>query len=229
MKGIKWLFFDLFDTIVFVDEEIYYKGKREAAELTGIDPDNFISAWKSTSEEALIGKLKDPFQRANEALKKMGINDRNISAKIAIYDIETLQRCVSFYDGATEALSFLRERGFNLALLSNATATTAFILAPLHLRDRFDHLILSYEIGLKKPDPQFFKIALQRTNALAEESVFIGDGANKELDAAKEYGMKTLRINHPQKAHSFMDKHNLSSANHDEVKSFNELLKYFGY
>lgn len=229
MKNIKWLFFDLFDTIVFVDEEIYFRGKREAAELTGIDPESFISAWKSTSEEALIGKLKDPFQRANEALKRMGINDRTIAAKIAIYDIETLQRCVSFYDGATETLSFLRERGLNLALLSNATATTAFILAPLHLRDRFDYLILSYEIGLKKPDPQFFSVALQRTKALKEEALFIGDGANRELDSAKEYGLKTLRICHSKKALSFMDKDNLSSSAHNEVKSFNELLKYLGY
>ncbi|MCX7830974.1 MAG: HAD family hydrolase [Acidobacteria bacterium] len=228
MKNIKWLFFDLFDTIVYVDEEIYYKGKREAAELAGIDADDFISAWRSTSEDALLGKLKDPFQRATEALKRMGITDRHISAKIAIYDIETLQRCVSFYDGATETLSVLREKGFNLALLSNATATTAFILAPLHLRDRFDQLILSYEIGLKKPDPQFFKIALERTNAKKEESIFIGDGANRELDAAREAGILTIRINHPNKAHTFMDKSNLSSSDHFEVKSFTELLKYLG-
>lgn len=229
MKNKKWLFFDLFDTIVYVDEDIYYKGKREVAEITGVDPDDFISAWRSTSEDALIGKLKDPFQRANEALKRMGISDRNISAKIAIYDIETLQRCVSFYDGATETLSFLREKGFNLALLSNATATTAFILAPLHLRDRFDHLILSYEIGIKKPDPKFFQIALERTGATSEESLFIGDGANKELDAAKEVGIETIRINHPNKAHTFMDKNNLSSSDHYEVASFTELLKYLGY
>lgn len=229
MKNLKWIFFDLFDTLVFVNEDIYYKGKKEAAQLVGINEEDFISAWKSTSEEAIVGKLKDPFQRANEALKRMGVQDRNISAKIAIYDIETLQQCVSFYDGATETLSFLREKGFNLALLSNATATTAFILSPLHLRDRFDHLILSYEIGFKKPDPNFFKIALERTSAPPEETIFVGDGANKELDAAKACGIKPVRINHPQKAHSFMDKNNLSSNDHDEVASFRELLKFLGY
>ena len=229
MKNLKWIFFDLFDTIVFVNEDIYYKGKKEAAQLVGINEVEFIDAWKSTSEEAIIGKLKDPFQRANEALKRMGVQDRNISAKIAIYDIETLQQCVSFYDGATETLSFLREKGLNLALLSNATATTAFILAPLHLRDRFDHLILSYEIGFKKPDPVFFKIALERTSALPEETIFVGDGANRELDAAKDCGIKPIRINHPQKAYSFMDKDNLSSNDHDEVNSFSELLKFLGY
>jgi putative hydrolase of the HAD superfamily len=224
MGRFKWLFFDLFDTLVVVDEKIYYEGKKEAAELAGLDPDKFMAAWKSTSEDALLGKLRDPFQRANDALKRLEIEDRALSAKIAMYDIETLQRCVSFYEGATEALAFLRDSGFRLALLSNATPTTAFVISSLHLRDRFDTLILSYEIGCKKPDPRFFKISLERTLADPAEAIFIGDGANRELDAAKDCGIETLRMTHPKKAHTFMDKNSLSSPDHREVHSFSELL-----
>lgn len=224
MGKYRWLFFDLFDTLVLVDEKVYYEGKKESAELVGLDPEKFINAWRNTSEEALVGKLRDPFARATAALKAMGAEDRSLSAKIAMYDIEILQRCVSFYDGATEALSSLRGIGFNLALLSNATATTAFIVSGLHLRDRFDQLILSYEIGCKKPDPMFFQIALERTGAVPEEALFIGDGANRELDAALESGIGSLRISHPVKAHSFMNKDSLSSHDHREVHSFKELL-----
>ena len=224
MGKYRWLFFDLFDTLVLVDEKVYYEGKKESAELAGLNPEQFLSAWKSTSDDALVGKLKDPFARATAALKIMGAEDRSLSAKIAMYDIEILQRCVSFYDGATESLASLREAGFNLALLSNATATTAFIISSLHLRDRFDHLILSYEIGCKKPDPLFFKKAFERTDAVPGETLFIGDGANRELDAALEAGIDPLRISHPVKAHSFMNKEALSSNNHREVHSFKELL-----
>lgn len=224
MGRFRWLFFDLFDTLVIVDEKLYYEGKKESAELVGVDPERFLAAWKHTSADALIGKLKDPFQRATEALKKCGIEDRSLSAKIAMYDIEVLQRCVSFYDGATEALAALRDLGFNLALLSNATATTAFIVSSLHLRDRFDQLVLSYEIGCKKPDAAFFDKALERTKSSPSESLFISDGANRELDSAKEIGFDTIKMNHPRKAHTFMDKENLSSNNHKEVCSFKELL-----
>lgn len=219
-----WLFFDLFDTLVVVDEDLYYKGKAESAEAVGLDPDKFIEAWRSTSEAALTGKLKDPFARATEALKVLGKEERSLSARIAMYDIEVLQRCVSFYDGATETLSLLRDRGFNLALLSNATATTAFIVSTLHLRDRLDQLVFSYEIGCRKPDPKFYQIALERTLAVPDESLFIADGANRELDAARDAGIHTLKITHPVKAHSFMNRDNLSSDGHREVGSFSELL-----
>lgn len=224
MGKYRWLFFDLFDTLVVVDEKVYYEGKKESAELIGLDPEKFISAWRSTSEEALVGKLRDPFQRATAALKILGCEDRSLSAKIAMYDIEILQKCVSFYEGATEALAALRDNGFNLALLSNATATTAFIVSSLHLRDRFDQLLLSYEIGCKKPDPVFFQKTLERTRALAGDSLFIGDGANRELDAAVEAGIDALRISHPVKAHTFINKDTLSSPDHKEVHSFKELL-----
>jgi putative hydrolase of the HAD superfamily len=225
MQKYRWLFFDLFDTLVLVNEKVYYEGKKESAELVGLNPEKFISAWRSTSDDALVGKLRDPFQRATAALKILGVENRSLSAKIAMYDIEILQRCVSFYEGATEALAALRDSGFNLALLSNATATTAFILSSLHLRDRFEQLILSYEIGCKKPDIKYFEKALERTQAAAAESLFIGDGANRELDAARAAGFHTLRMNHSVKAHTFMDKDNLSSADHEEVRSFKDLLE----
>jgi len=224
MGMFRWVFFDLFDTLVVVDENTYYEGKRESAELVGLDPDKFMEAWRSTSEDALVGKLRDPFQRATATLKILGAEDRSLSAKIAMYDIEVLQRCVSFYDGATETLAALRDLGFSLALLSNATATTAFVVSSLHLRDRFDQLVLSYEIGCRKPDPKFFEKALERTGAVPGEALFIGDGANRELDAAAEAGLRTLRITHPVKAHSFMNKETLSSSGHREVRSFGELL-----
>lgn len=229
MKKFNHIFFDLFDTIVYVDEDIYYEGKKEAAELANVDFESFIEAWRSTSEDAIVGKLKDPFKRASETLKKLGIEDRNICAKVALNDVETIQKCVFFYDGATETLSFLREKGYTLSLLSNATATTAFILQALHLRDRFDHLILSYEIGFKKPDKKFFEIALSRSGALPDETLFVGDGANRELDAAREMGITTLRLEHKKKALTFMNKETLSSDDHNTIFSFSELIKYLGY
>jgi HAD superfamily hydrolase (TIGR01509 family) len=226
MLPFKWIFFDLFDTLVYINEEIYYAGKKESAEITGIDPDEFMKAWKETAEDALVGILRDPFQRATKALEIMGIKDRAIAAKISLYDVETLQRCVSFYDGATETLALLREKGLSLALLSNATATTAFILNTLHLRDRFDVLVFSYEIGVKKPSYKFFEKAIERTKSQPFETLFVGDGANRELDSAKEMGFETVKIVHPKKAATFIEKELLSSDSHYTVSSFSELIKY---
>lgn len=224
MPGFRWIFFDLFDTLCFVEEETYYEGKRLAAEAAGLPFERFIEAWRKTSPEASVGKLRDPFARAKATLDSLGVGDRLLAAEVARLDIETIQQCVSFYAGATDALACLRSQGFSLGLISNATATTAFVVSPLHLRDRLDTLMFSYEVGAVKPDAAIFSKALQRAGARAEESLFVGDGANHELDAAKALGFTTLRIDHPSKGETFRNPETLSVGDHPMVRSFEEML-----
>jgi putative hydrolase of the HAD superfamily len=224
MGPYEWIFFDLFDTLATVDEELYYEGKRLAAEALGVDPDAFMAAWRGTSSEASLGRLPTPFDRAMKALDGLAIRDRAAAAEVARRDVETIQRCVIYYDGAREALSELRSRGFQLGLISNATATTAFAIAPMHLRDYLDLLVFSYEVGLAKPDPAIFLKALERAACTAERSLFVGDGANGELDAACGLGFDVLCLDHPLKAHSFRNESTLSDPTHRRVSDFAELL-----
>ncbi len=219
-----WIFFDLFDTLCRVDEGLYYEGKLKAAEAAGLDFQRFVAAWRGTSFEASTGKLKTPYERAAKALKAMGVEDRAAASEVARRDVETIQACVSFYGGAEEALATLRQRGFRLGLISNATATTAFIVSPLGLRQRLDLLVFSYEVGAVKPEPAIFQAALQRAGADASACLFVGDGANRELDAAAELGFGVLCMDHPEKAHSFRDKNTLSRPGHPRVGGFAEML-----
>lgn len=224
MGRFRWIFFDLFDTLCTVDEPVYYEGKRAAAEACGLDFDAFMAAWKATSPEASTGALRSPYARAEASLAAMGCSDRRAAAEVARLDVETIQHCVRWYGGAQGALGALRERGFSLGLISNATATTAFAVGPLGLRGLLDVLVFSYEAGVVKPDPAIFRFALNRAGAAPESSLFVGDGANHELDAARDFGLATLCMDHPEKALSFRDPDGLSSPDHPRVGGFEELL-----
>ena len=224
MAPYRWVFFDLFDTLCTVDEDPYYAGKRLAAESAGVDYDAFMAAWRATSPAASVGKLRTPFERAEKALRDMGVTDRHAVAEVARLDVETIQKCVRYYDGAEEALQELRGRGFGLGLISNATATTAFAIGPLGLRNRLDKLVFSYEVGAAKPDEAIYRAALRRAPCEARDSLFVGDGANHELDAATALGMGAICMDHPYKAHSFRNAATLSEASHPAVQGFFELL-----
>ena len=224
MASYRWIFFDLFDTLCTVDEPAYYEGKRRAAEAAGVAPESFLAAWQATSQDASVGRLRSPFERAVAALASMGVKDRAAAAEVARLDIETIQASVFYYDGACEALAGLRERGFQLGLISNATATTAFAVSSLKLRDKLDVLVFSYESGLVKPDPAIFELALRRASCPPAEALFVGDGANGELDAAASFGMGALCLDHPLKAHSFRDSSKLSAAHYRKVGGFAELM-----
>jgi|GEM_PF-1024804 len=220
----RWVFFDLFDTLCAVDESVYYEGKRKAAEAAGVEPEAFLQAWRGTGADASVGRIKHPFERAQRALETLGIKDRTPVVQVATLDVETIQECVHFYDGAPDALSELKGRGFSLGLISNATSTTAFVVAPLKLREYLQLLVFSYEVGSTKPDHAIYEAALKRAACPAHEALFVGDGANRELDAAAALGMGALCLDHPVKALTFRNSQTLSGPQHPKVRAFAELL-----
>ncbi|KAF9228639.1 HAD-like protein [Gyrodon lividus] len=63
---------------------------------------------------------------------------------------------------------------------------------PKHLRDLFDYFYDSSEVGLRKPDPEFYLHACKDSGTNAEEAIFLDDiGMN--LKAARQLGMATIR------------------------------------
>lgn len=57
--------------------------------------------------------------------------------------------------------------------------------------DPFDVLILSHELGVIKPDPMIYEIALQKVGDRAERCIFIDD-VEGNLPPASKLGMKTI-------------------------------------
>lgn len=85
----------------------------------------------------------------------------------------------------------LRDRGHRLALLSNAPVDLVN-----HARSVLDglvsELLFSSQLGLAKPDPRIFEVALQRLGVVAGEVVFVDDNADN-VAAAREAGMRVIR------------------------------------
>ncbi|GAA5856464.1 hypothetical protein JCM8547_008755 [Rhodosporidiobolus lusitaniae] len=63
------------------------------------------------------------------------------------------------------------------------------------LKGLFDEFIESCVEGLRKPDPRFFQLALDRLGVKAEETVFLDD-IGHNLAAAAKLGIKTIRVHY---------------------------------
>jgi putative hydrolase of the HAD superfamily len=62
-----------------------------------------------------------------------------------------------------------------------------------------DHVIQSCEIGARKPEPAFYRIACERTGVAPHEAVFLDDlGIN--LKPARALGMHTIKVDEPGQA-----------------------------
>jgi FMN phosphatase YigB (HAD superfamily) len=90
----------------------------------------------------------------------------------------------------------LAER-YKLAVVSNFdyTPTALDILERAGVTDLFQTIVVSDEIGWRKPRRDIFDAALLRLGVRASESLFIGDRADMDVLGAQQVGMDAVWIN----------------------------------
>lgn len=96
--------------------------------------------------------------------------------------------------GRAELLARLKG-DYRLALLSNTNAMHYEFLAPQSesILQWFDHIYLSHEMGLRKPDPAIYQTVLKREGISAQKVFFIED-SQSNLTAAQALGIEGLLI-----------------------------------
>ena len=58
----------------------------------------------------------------------------------------------------------------------------------------FTHTLISEEVGINKPQPGIFKIALERNRITADEAIMIGDSYTSDIAGAKAAGIDQIWI-----------------------------------
>ena len=95
-------------------------------------------------------------------------------------------------------VAWLKSQGFVVGLLTNVTPTTALAIEKHGGYDGFDFVIRSYQAGFAKPDPEMFKLALDRLPGIQpHEVVFVDDRASL-LPAAQRLGLQTVHATDEQ-------------------------------
>lgn len=100
----------------------------------------------------------------------------------------------SVLDGAPAALDALRAAGLRLSLVSNADPGLRQVLARIGLARRLDHLSISGEIGVEKPDPRIFHDALEALGTRPERAVHVGDLYEVDIVGARGVGLAAVLV-----------------------------------
>jgi putative hydrolase of the HAD superfamily len=117
-----------------------------------------------------------------------------------------------------ETLKKLKER-YKLGILSNAPPSRRYHELKINNLDSyFDHIFISKELGLAKPNPEIFKYVLREIGYLSQEVLFIDDKF-ENLNIAKQVGIINLVLfNRDQKANN--------KTKHSTVNNLKEILSY---
>jgi len=212
--------FDLFDTLVIFDRdrlpELRVNGKvirSTAGKLyeafhpfaPGVELGGFVDALMWSWQEA--ERLRNEDHREVPAAARLGILVRRLGldasalprdaiAVLLATHMRELSKAVVFPGHHADLLRRLRER-HSLAVVSNFdyTPTARRILEREGIADLFDTVVVSDEVGWRKPKPVIFELALRRLGIGAGEALFVGDRADVDVAGAQGVGMPVAWIN----------------------------------
>lgn len=136
--------------------------------------------------------LSDILNRCFHRYGRDGNDDLIDKALHAFY--ETLLENRQLIPGAKEMLDKVRARGYVIGLVSDVAwgLPSGFPLRDMRyygIDQYFDDLIFSTDVGLRKPNPKIFKMALSNLDAKPDEAIFIGNSLQADIKGAKGIGM----------------------------------------
>jgi putative hydrolase of the HAD superfamily len=98
------------------------------------------------------------------------------------------------FDDTVPFLRSLRERHFYLGVISNSIGTMEEQLKRVGLAGHFDTVLDSAIVGVEKPHPEIFQIALGRAGVEPSEAAFVGDTYATDVGGAQLAGLTGVLI-----------------------------------
>ena len=185
---IRWLFFDLGNTLI----------SEEAA--TELRMGQLVDCFARHGRRCSVEDVRSALQQASAEFAP-----RLITAAIAkLTDDPELRQSVMAdarypkeleapYDDTEETLRTLSSR-YRIGVIANQSAGSEERLTSWGLMPFVSICLSSAELGLEKPDPAIFRLALSRTRCAPAEAVMIGDRLDNDIRPARLQGWWTIRI-----------------------------------
>jgi FMN phosphatase YigB (HAD superfamily) len=111
----------------------------------------------------------------------------------ALYAIESDPAYNPVADDVPETLKGLKTAGVRVGIVSDIHVDLRPAFADAGLADLVDSFVLSFEYGVQKPNPQIFRVALDRLAVEPADSLMVGDRASHD-GAAVELGIPTVLV-----------------------------------
>jgi putative hydrolase of the HAD superfamily len=135
----------------------------------------------------------------------------HVRAVLNLSPAQTAEMKQLFYSGDRldqALLDYIRAArpALKTGLLSNALSNARdFFTLECNIAGLFDEIVISAEVGVRKPDPQIYHIALQKLAVHPEEAVFVDDFI-ENIRAAEALGLKAVWFRSTAQAVAEIDK-----------------------
>lgn len=200
MEGIKAALFDASGTLIQISPQAWLQ-PAAAAQAAQVDwsrlrlaREPFMRFGQRIHNDKTMAEAKESFRiLIRELAELVQFNDPEAAAELVMNQVFD-PKLWPMVPGAIETLSALKDRGIKLAVVSNWDSLLRGVLDALEISPLLEAIVLSGEVGVSKPDPEIYRIALQKLGVSPEETVHVGDSEENDRQAAQLIGIRTILI-----------------------------------
>lgn len=171
--------------------------------LPDLSQEEFYALWCGISDKHFARFLRGEIsfqehrrERIKEVFDIAGIAIRSEDAELAFKDyLREYEQNWRLFDDAMPCLECLKKE-HRLGIISNGDLEQQlYKLEKMQIRDYFDIVVASGDIGVSKPDRRIFEIACEKGGVRPNQAYYIGDDFKIDIIACQDAGMKGIWAN----------------------------------
>jgi putative hydrolase of the HAD superfamily len=180
--AIRAVIFDLWETLIDWDSSAARRMNERIDELVGF---GFRERWY-----AAPNRYTAPVRRV---LQEVGVPPDAMD-DVCAARLDFVRHCLVPREGAVDTLRRLRDGGYRTGLITVCSEDVETLWPTSEFGGLFDAEVFSSRAGISKPDPRIYLACCDELGVAPREAVFVGDGANDELEGARRVGMRAILI-----------------------------------
>jgi epoxide hydrolase-like predicted phosphatase len=156
------------------------------ARKLGINLDQWFDAIDTAYADSITGKI--PKERELNIISK---NLKITPEHLEHLWIRAYKKYFKRNNRLFQVAEDLKKQGYKIMILSDQHHISKEALVPKEDYRLFDNVFVSSDLGMRKPNPKFYKFALKKTHLKPHETIFI-DNQIWNIKPAKKLGIKTI-------------------------------------
>jgi putative hydrolase of the HAD superfamily len=192
MEERRVIFFDVGNTLLFPN-------RAKMLDSIASDRHPTLEQWQTLERKTKkefdldmqVGRVDQGFWRRFHTYLLQEIGEDNSSRDRLVENTQNSANWDQLLPGTRDALKRIAEK-FRIAVISNADGAIERVLSRCGIADCFESITDSGIVGVEKPRAEIFEAALDRMEARADESLYVGDVYSVDYVGARNAGMDAV-------------------------------------